>query len=133
MASRPRVFTIPASAQFLPVLIDALMNDKLGLGFKPAGDPLALADAIIYLPTRRAVRLLRETFLDIVKGDAAILPRPVSLNDVDGDDIMFAAAAAEGGPGSLDLPEALQGLERQSLRAQLILKWAAQIAPADQD
>ena len=67
MASTPRVFTIPASAPFLPTLIDALMNDRLGLGFKPGRDPLALADVTIYLPTRRACRLARESFLDIVK------------------------------------------------------------------
>ncbi len=131
MASRPRVFTIPASAPFLTVLIDALMNDKLGLGFRPGGDPLALADVTIYLPTRRAVRLLRETFLDIVKGDAAILPRLVSLNDVDADEIMFAEAAGDAEPGALDLADALQGLERQTLLAQLILKWAARITPED--
>src|SRR5262245_54507547 len=133
MASRPRVFTIPSSAPFLTVLIDALMNDKLSLRFKPSGDPLALADVTIYLPTRRAVRLLRETFLDIVKGDAAILPRLVSLNDVDADEIMFAEAAADAEPGALELPDALQGLERQTLLAQLILKWAARITPADKD
>ena len=131
MASHPRVFTIPASAPFLTVLIDALMNDKLGLRFRPGGDPLALADVTIYLPTRRAVRLLRETFLDIVKGDAAILPRLVSLNDVDADEIMFAEAAADAEPGALELPDALQGLERQTLLAQLILKWAARITPSD--
>src|SRR5829696_5324243 len=109
MASSPRVFTIPASAQFLPVLIDALMNDRLGLGFKPSGDPLALADVTIYLPTRRATRLVRETFMDIVKGDAAILPRLVSLNDVDEDEIVFAEATADSdaGPSSLELPESL--------------------------
>src|SRR5258708_21372673 len=134
MASSPRVFTIPASAHFLPVLIDALMNGRLGLGFRPSGDPLALADVTIYLPTRRATRLARETFLDIVKGDAAILPRLVSLNDVDEDEIMFAeAAAGDSGPGTLELPEALQGLERQTLLAQLILKWAAQITPTEKD
>jgi len=53
---------------------------------------------------------VRETFLDIVKGDAAILPRLVSLNDVDEDEIVFAeAAASDAGPSSLELPEALQG------------------------
>src|ERR1043166_1897368 len=133
MASRPRVFTIPASAQFLPVLIDALMNDKLGVGFKPAGVPLALADATIYLPTRRAARLVRETFLDIVKDDAAILPRLVSLNDVDADEIMFAESMGDAEPGSLELADALQGLERQTLLAQLILKWAERIAPTDKE
>jgi ATP-dependent helicase/nuclease subunit B len=134
MSSQPRVFTIPASAQFLPVLIDALMNDRLGLGFKPGGDPLALAGVTIYLPTRRAVRLLRESFLDIVKDEAAILPRLVSLNDVDADEIMFSeAASGDMNSAALELPEALQGLERQALLAQLILKWATRIRPADKD
>src|SRR3954467_7693201 len=133
MASRPRVFTIPASAPFLTVLIDALMNDQLGLGFRPGGDPLALADVTIYLPPRRAVRLLRETFLDIVKGDAAILPRLVSLNDVDADEIIFAEAAGDAEASALEMPEALQGLERQTLLAQLILQWVTQITPAEKD
>jgi len=132
MASTPRVFTIPASARFLPVLIDALMNDKLGLGFKPGRDPLALADVTIYLPTRRAIRLVRESFLDIVKDEAAILPRLVSLNDVDADEIMFAeAAAGDMNSAALELPEALQGLERQTQLARLILKWATRIQPTD--
>jgi ATP-dependent helicase/nuclease subunit B len=134
MSSQPRVFTIPASAQFLPVLIDALMNDKLRLGFKPGSDPLALADVTIYLPTRRAIRLVRESFLDIVKDEAAILPRLVSLNDVDADEIMFAeATAGDMNAAALELPEALQGLERQALLAQLILKWAVRIKPVDKD
>jgi ATP-dependent helicase/nuclease subunit B len=134
MTSRPRVFTIPASARFLPVLIDALMNDRLGLRFKPGGDPLALAGVTIYLPTRRACRLVRESFLDIVKNEAAILPRLVSLNDVDADEIMFAeAAAGDMNAAALELPDALQGLERQTLLAQLILKWATRIKPADKD
>src|SRR5665213_3386085 len=50
MAQEPRVFTIPASAPFLPTLIEALLQDRLGLGFKPDGDPLSLATATIYLP-----------------------------------------------------------------------------------
>jgi ATP-dependent helicase/nuclease subunit B len=134
MTSRPRVFTIPASARFLPVLIDALMNDKLGLGFKPGGDPLALAGVTIYLPTRRACRLVRESFLDIVRSEAAILPQLVSLNDVDADEIMFAeAASGDMNAAALELPDALQGLERQTLLAQLILKWATRIKPADKD
>ena len=77
---------------------------------------------------------MRESFLDIVKGEAAILPRLVSLNDVDADEIMFAeAAAGDMNSAALELPEALQGLERQTLLAQLILKWATRIKPADKD
>src|SRR5918992_1284677 len=134
MTSRPRVFTIPASARFLPVLIDALMNDKLGLGFNQGGDPRALPGVPIYLPTRRACRLVRESFLDIVRSEAAILPQLVSLNDVDADEVMFAeAASGDMNAAALELPDALQGLERQTLLAQLILKWATRIKPADKD
>ncbi len=84
MAERPRVFTIPSSAPFLKTLIEALQQDRLGLelglGFRPAADPLALASATIYLPTRRACRLVRERFLEMAgvnaAGDgAAVLPR----------------------------------------------------------
>ena len=61
----PHVFTIPASAPFLPTLIEALNNGKLG--FAVADDPLALAAATLYLPTRRACRLMREAFLDALQ------------------------------------------------------------------
>ena len=69
------------------------MEDRLGLGFKPGGDPLALAAATIYLPTRRACRLAQQMFLDVLKRDAAILPRIVPIGDVDEDEIAFAEAA----------------------------------------
>ena len=108
MALIPRVFTIPASAPFLPTLIEALMEDRLGLGFKPGADPLALAAATIYLPTRRACRLAQKIFLDVLKRDAAILPRIVPIGDVDEDELAFAEAAiGETGGAALDLPDAL--------------------------
>ena len=76
-ASRVNIFTIPASAPFLSVLIDALCAGKLVPGFPASDDPLALAQATIYLPTRRACRLARDVFLDRLGTDAAILPPPV--------------------------------------------------------
>src|SRR6478609_5892405 len=122
----PHVFTIPASAPFLPTLIEALMQDRLGLGFKPGVDPLALASATIYLPTRRACRLAQKIFLDVLNSDAAILPRIVPIGDVDEDELAFAEAAIGDTAGAtLDLPKPVGGLERKGLLAQLILKWAA--------
>ena len=126
MALTPRVFTIPASAPFLPTLIEALLQDRLGLGFKPGGDPLALASVTIYLPTRRACRQAQRIFLDALKSDAAILPRIVPVGDVDEDELAFAeAASGDTADAALELPEALGGLERKMLLAELILKWAA--------
>src|ERR1700733_13339601 len=110
----PRVFTIPASAPFLPTLIEALTGGKLG--FAVAGDPLALAAATIYLPTRRACRLMRDAFLGSRHGDAAILPRIIALGKIDEDEIAFAeAASGEVAAKALELREALGGLERRLL------------------
>jgi ATP-dependent helicase/nuclease subunit B len=126
----PRVFNIPASAPFLPVLIDALVNNKLGLDFPKSGDPLALAQATLYLPTRRACRLARDIFLDTYRRDAAILPRIVALGNVDEDEIAFAeAATAELAADALALPRAIEPLERRLLLAQLIVTWSAAIKP----
>jgi ATP-dependent helicase/nuclease subunit B len=134
MAPRSRVFTIPASAPFLPTLIEALMEDRLGLGFKPGVEPLALASATIYLPTRRACRLAQKIFLDVLKRDAAILPRIVPIGDVDEDELAFAeAATGENSGASLDLPDALTGLSRAVPLAEIILKWAGAIAPRGSD
>ena len=119
----PRVFTIPASAPFLPTLIEALHSAELGFAF--AGDPLALAAATIYLPTRRACGLLRNAFLDGLKGDGAVLPRVVAIGDIDEDEIAFAeVATGEIAAESLALPPALGGLERRLLLTQLVTKWA---------
>src|SRR5581483_4771351 len=120
----PRVFTIPASAPFLPTLIGALMRGDLVKGF-PGGDPLALAQATLYLPTRRACRVARTTFLTALGKEAAVLPRLVAIGDIDADEIAFAEAANPDVAGAtLDLPDELGGFERRTLLAELILKWA---------
>ncbi len=119
-----RVFTIPASAPFLPTLIEALIGGKLG--FAPAADPLALASATLYLPTRRACRLARDAFLDVLGGGTAILPRIIAIGDIDEDEIAFAeAATGDIATEALALPEALGGLERRLLLTQLVAKWAS--------
>jgi ATP-dependent helicase/nuclease subunit B len=130
MVARPNVFTIPASVPFLPALLRALRDGTLVPGFPAARNPLALASATLYLPTRRACRLARDLFLDVFHDRAAILPRIVAIGDIDEDEIAFAQVA--GGTlaaPALELPAALGGLERRMLLAQLVLKWAGSIAP----
>ncbi len=125
-----RVFTIPASAPFLPVLIRALIEGELLPGFPGRDDPLALARATLYLPTRRACRAARETFLDATGGSAAILPRIVAIGDVDEDEIAFAQTASGAlAADALDLAPALGVLERRMLLARLVHLWAMRIEP----
>ena len=70
-----RVFSVPVSVPFLRTVIAALVDGRLVDGFEARTNPLNLARATLYLPTRRAGRLSREIFLDELKTDAAILPR----------------------------------------------------------
>src|SRR5437762_7785066 len=122
--AHPRIFTIPSSVPFLPTLIRALTDGTLVPGLSATADPLALATATLYLPTRRACRLARDLFLDAIGKDAAILPRIVPIGDVDEDEIIFAEMATGAlATAALDLPEALGGFERRILLAEYILKW----------
>src|SRR6187397_2042508 len=85
---RHRVFTIPAGAPFLPTLADALVSGRLAP--LASGDPLALADATVFLPTRRAVRAFREALIERLGGGTAILPRILPVGDVDEEDHLLA-------------------------------------------
>src|SRR6516165_6063747 len=107
---QPRVFTIPAGAPFLPTLADALVSGRLTT--LAAGDPLALADATVFLPTRRAVRAFRDALTERLGGAAAILPRIRPIGDVDEEDHLLDPSldsAAE----QLLLPPAIGGLARR--------------------
>src|SRR5215813_1107547 len=122
----PRVFTIPASAPFLPTLIKALLAGRLVPGFPASRDPLALAGATLYLPTRRACRLARDVFRDEM--ETAVLPRILPIGDIDEDELVFAEAATGPLAGmALELPPALGRLARRLLLARLVLQWA--VAP----
>ena len=125
---KPRVFNIPASTPFLPVLVDSLRTGKLVPGFPASDGPLELARATLYLPTRRACRIARDTFARAFD-QAAILPRIVALGDLDEDEIIFSEVTGDLAEAALALPPAIGPLERRLLLAQLIVRWAAAIRP----
>jgi ATP-dependent helicase/nuclease subunit B len=128
-----RVVTIAPSTPFLPTLIAALIDGRLIAGFEARTAPARLAEATLYLPTRRAVELARETFLDVLDSDAAVLPRIVPLRDIDEDELALTGPAPGEGVAGFDLPPELTSLERRLLLAPLIARWAAQLAPDDPD
>ena len=119
-----RVLSVPLSVPFLRTVIAALVDGELVEGFEARREPERLAQATLYLPTRRAGRLAREIFLDVLDVDAAILPRIVALGDIDEDELAFAEESDIGGAAPLDIPPKLGELERRLALARLVAGWA---------
>ncbi|HSE76721.1 MAG TPA: double-strand break repair protein AddB [Alphaproteobacteria bacterium] len=112
MKRRPmRIFTIPPGMPFLPALARRLQE-------LAGDDPLALSRMTVLLPTRRAVRSLREAFLALSPDRPLILPRLSPLGDVDDDELLFADEM----PESADLPPAIPDLRRRFILARAILR-----------
>lgn len=117
---KSNVFTISPGAPFLRVLARAICEGRLVEGFRhdPA-DPLGLAAATIYLPTRRAARVLRSEFVDLLGGRSAILPVIRPLGEVDDD----AGYFEESSDDDLDLMPPVGTLTRLVELARLVLAW----------
>ena len=119
-----RVFNVPPSAPFLHTVISALVDGRLVAGFDARAHPERLADATLYLPTRRAGRMAREVFLDVLQSDAVMFPRIVALGSVDEDELEFSDDGQLGGPEASLLPPKLEDLARRLTLAQLVAAWA---------
>ena len=85
LRGKPNIFTIAPGAPFLTTLAEHLLDGTLVPGFKVGSDPLALAKATIYVPTRRAARALRSEFARLSGVSAAILPAIRPLGEFDED------------------------------------------------
>lgn len=125
MARAPRIFTIPASRAFLPVLARALTAGDLIEGFAPGLTPELLPTATVYLPTRRACRTFERALLGAMGRKAVLLPRIVPIGDVEEED--FDPAAILSPLDTEALPTAFTGAERRLLLARLVLAFARRI------
>ena len=73
------VFTIAPGAPFLKTFATALLEGRFVEGFSKDLGPLAMADATIYVPTRRAANALSGEFLHTVGSSSMLLPRIMPL------------------------------------------------------
>lgn len=119
----PRALTIPPGVPFLPALARGLMTGAVVPGFRHDGDPMALAEVTIFVPTRRAARELRSVFVEEMGGSAAILPaiRPLGEFEEDGPGFEREDAAV------LDLTPPMEALDRVLLLAPLVRAWKGRI------
>ncbi|NLS05901.1 double-strand break repair protein AddB [Rhizobium sp. P32RR-XVIII] len=117
---QPRILTIPAGVPFLKTLAATLCGGRLTPLFRhDPNDPLSLSQVTIYLPTRRAARVLRSEFVDLLGGRSAILPTIRPLGETDDDSGYFDEAL----PATLDLAQPLSNTARLLELARLILAW----------
>jgi ATP-dependent helicase/nuclease subunit B len=113
----PRIFNLPAGAPFLPTLARALLSGNLVPGF-PAGGPLDLARATIYLPTQRAASALARELVAASGMPSLILPRiaPLGAFEPTGD-------LGEADSPRLDERPAVGELTRRMTLARLTRAW----------
>ena len=118
-APPPSVFNIPAGIPFADALAHGCLNRYAG------EDPLTLSRLTILLPTRRAMRAMREAFLRVSGGAAMLLPQFRALGDVDAEELAFGGEenASLAGAGALDLPPPIAPLRRRFLLMRLIRAW----------
>ncbi|MGG7517896.1 double-strand break repair protein AddB [Allorhizobium undicola] len=116
----PKIWTIPPAKPFLRLLAQAVCDGRLCPGFRyDPDDPLSLSKVTILVPTRRAVRVLRAEFVEVLGGRAAILPQIRPLGEAEEDSGFFDADT----PALLDLNPPISNTVRLLELAQLILAW----------
>jgi ATP-dependent helicase/nuclease subunit B len=99
------------------------MDGAVVEGFAPRGDPLALAGATVFLPTRRACRAFADALLEASGREGLLLPRIVPLGDVDEDALAFSEDAP-----LLAAPHAMSPTARRIALAALVARWRAALA-----
>lgn len=103
------VFTIGMDRRFADELARGVLAEH-------GRDPLALADVLILLPTRRSVQAVSDAFLRASDGKPTILPRFAPLGDIEeGDWSELTDDAA-----ALALPPAIDAAGREALLAELV-------------
>jgi ATP-dependent helicase/nuclease subunit B len=109
-AGPPGLFTIAPGRAFLSDLAEGIVAR-----FGNADDPLALAAVTVFLPTRRAARTLAERLTAASGREALVLPRIVTLGDVDEDEGIIDPAADLG-----PLPPEIPRLQREMILAERV-------------
>ncbi len=106
----PRWFSVAAHRPVLDDLAFALDAAFAGLG------PEAMADAVVFTPTRRAGRELAQAFVRAASGRAVLLPQIRAIGDLDEGEPPF-----EPGELALDLPPGVTPLRRRFELARLVV------------
>ncbi|MCK5933179.1 MAG: double-strand break repair protein AddB, partial [Fulvimarina manganoxydans] len=122
---RPHLFSIPPGISFSKTLAASLLEGRLIEGWRHDGDPLALSDVLIYVPTRRAARSLAGSFQQLLGGASAILPQIRPIGEGDEAEILAARNATP------VLEPVMGELERRLRLGQLTRRWRTMTREAE--
>ena len=114
-ATGPKVYSIPAGANFLGVMARTLA-ETLDL----RNNPEALADALIYVPNRRSERALAFALHQAAGATACLLPNIRALGDLETDEPPPSAEAA-----LADLPPVVSPAYRIGALTRLVMAYSA--------
>jgi ATP-dependent helicase/nuclease subunit B len=125
------VFTIAPGAPFLKTFVTSLLEGRVVEGYSRKLGPLEIAEATIYVPTRRAARALAYEFSRAIGRPSVLLPRILPLGALEETEtsLLFDEGALDRTyePG---LPEAMGEIARRMRLAGLILTWARALSHA---
>jgi ATP-dependent helicase/nuclease subunit B len=123
--SRVNLFTISAGASFA----DELVRGIIARHGSPE-NPFELSEAWVLVPTRRAIRTLKEAFERSAAGGIAVLPRIIALGDFDDEEAAVEHAEQDGQLVDTvpmpELPPPISPLRRELLLFTLIQRWSDQ-------
>ena len=120
----PRILSVPPGLPFLPTLAAGILDGRIVPGVARGGDPLALADLTVFVPTRRAAQGLTAAFAHALGGASAILPSVRPLGEGEATDPF---AAPLGGSVASPLLPTIDPLRRRLDLARLVRFWKSQI------
>lgn len=106
-----RVYTIAAGQNFSKIFAQYLLE-------KTQSCPEELVRYRIFLPTRRACRILRDAFLQLNDGKPLLLPFMCPIGEVDDQDLSLMMYGNE--DGTINIPDAIPQLQRQLMLSKLI-------------
>jgi ATP-dependent helicase/nuclease subunit B len=121
-----KIFTIPPGAPFLKTFAAALIEGRVVERFSSGLGPLEMAEATIYVPTRRAARALADEFSRALGRPSTLLPRILPLGALEETEtsLLFDAGGFLDESREADAPLAMGEIARRMQLSELILAWS---------
>lgn len=125
-----RIFTIAPGVPFLKTFAEALLDGGIVDGYSRHLGPLEIADATIYVPTRRSASALARELAVALGREAALLPHILPLGALEETEasLLFDESPPDG--DEFELPPAIGEISRRLQLAKLVLRWSRSLRHA---